>query len=84
MQWVDAAKKKKEQDCNIGRWRNYRGSVPPGLLGLVLTERMASLMRASRWSFLRMAPVSGQMKYTPGTARWAEPSSLGSGTWKDG
>ena len=46
--------------------------------------RMASLMRTSRWSFLRMAPVRGQVKYTPDTTRWAEPSSLGSGAWEDG
>lgn len=48
-----------------------------------LTEAMASLTWLSRWSFLRRAPVSGQMKYTPGTARCVEPSSLGSGTWED-
>lgn len=55
-----------------------------GGLGPPLTERMASLMWVSRWSFLRMAPVSGQVKYTPGTSRWVEPSSLASGTWGDG
>lgn len=49
--------------------------------GLPLTERMASLMWASRWSFLSVAPVSGHVKHTLGTARWAEPSSLASGTW---
>lgn len=38
-------------------------------MGPLLTERMASLIRVSRWSFLRMAPVSGQVKYTPGAAR---------------
>lgn len=53
-----------------------------GGLGPPLTEAMASLTWLSRWSFLRRAPVSGQMKYTPGTARCVEPSSLGSGTWE--
>lgn len=59
---------------------------PPGSLGqgpaLPLTERMASLMWASRWSFRSVAPVSGHVKHTPGTVRCAEPSSLASGTWR--
>ena len=49
-------------------------------MGRAFTMRMASLMWASRWFFRRMAPVRGQVKYTPGTARWAEPYSLGSCT----
>lgn len=30
---------------------------------------MASLMWTSRWLFVRVAPVSGQVKYTPDTER---------------